>query len=287
MQRSTVRPELSTVSPSLPQQREAPVWIHRLTHIESPVEAIHLPSYEEDLSQDAEWCDAVIDGKRQRIRFHDYDRIYSIPGLYERLFYEKLACSSPTRVSELLADVVEEDGDGMGELRVLDVGSGNGMVGDELHARGVRRIVGVDIIPEARDAQRRDRPEIYDDYRICDLTDLDEATEEALRRHRLDAMVCVAALGFGDIPAAAFLKALDLVETPAWIAFNLKEDFLADEEPAGFSALIQDLTTRGVLRPEAYRRYNHRLSITGEPLYYIAMIARKVADVPGELLQAP
>lgn len=282
MQESNAHPDMTTTSSSLP--RRQPVWMDRLSRIDSPVEEIHLPT-DRSMSQDAEWCRAVIDGEERRFRFHDYSEIYGVPGLYERLFYEKLGCRSPSRVSSLLEEVVAEEADGIESLRLLDVGAGNGMVGDELQARGVGRVVGVDIIPEARQAQRRDRPGVYADYHVCDLTDLDETTEQTLRRHRLDAMTCVAALGFGDIPAAAFLKALDLVETPAWIAFNLKENFLADREPSGFSALIRDLTSGGVLRPEAYRRYNHRLSTAGEPLYYVAMIARKIADVPDKLLQ--
>jgi len=30
---------------------------------------------------------------------------------------------------------------------------------------------------------------------------------------------------------------------------------------------------------QAERRYRHRLSVAGDPLYYIAMVARKRADI--------
>ena len=31
---------------------------------------------------------------------------------------------------------------------------------------------------------------------------------------------------------------------------------------------------------EAQRRYRHRLDVSGHPLFYIAMVARKRADLP-------
>jgi hypothetical protein len=40
------------------------------------------------------------------------------------------------------------------------------------------------------------------------------------------------------------------------------------------------------LRIEAYRRYQHRLSCAGEPLYYIALVAQKLQDVPADLRRA-
>ena len=38
------------------------------------------------------------------------------------------------------------------ELRVIDLGAGNGMMGEVLKREGVARLVGADIIPEAREA---------------------------------------------------------------------------------------------------------------------------------------
>jgi hypothetical protein len=33
------------------------------------------------------------------------------------------------------------------------------------------------------------------------------------------------------------------------------------------------------IRPIAEKRYRHRLSVQGEPLYYVAFVAEKVSDV--------
>jgi predicted TPR repeat methyltransferase len=106
------------------------------------------------------------------ILFHNYDEVFDIPGLYETLFYDTLDCCSPSYVVNLLEDVANEWDAELSNFRVLDVGAGNGMVGDELRNRGASKVVGVDIIEEAKEATLRDRPGVYDDYRVADLTNL-------------------------------------------------------------------------------------------------------------------
>jgi hypothetical protein len=160
------------------------------------------------------------------------------------------------------------------------------MMGDELVGVGVRSIIGIDIIPSAKEATNRDRPDVYDDYFVADLTNLPEAEEEELRRADANCMTTVAALGFGDIPPLAFAKALDLIATPGWLAFNLKESFLSEQEESGFSALIRTLNREGYIQTLCYRRYQHRISTTGEPLFYVAVIARKLKDLDSELLES-
>ncbi len=262
------------------------VWRERLDRIPNAVDAIHLPdAVGDDIDQDREWCEVVVEGEERRIRFHDYDEVFGIPGLYERLFYETLKCCSPSCVVRLLEDVARDFDEEPNDFRVLDVGAGNGMVGDELQSIGVDKIVGVDIIDEAKKATLRDRPEVYDDYVVADLTDLPEQKEEQLCEHRLNCLTTVAALGFGDIPPAAFLKALHLISTPGWVAFNIREDFLHERDNSGFSRLIRHLCREEYLQPQSYRRYQHRIAVSGEPLHYVAFIARKMKDLPGELLE--
>ena len=258
------------------------VWKERLSTMETSIEAIQLPgeSDDEQLSQDEEWCVVTVEGSRKRIRFHDYATIYEIPGLYERLFYERLKCISPFRVSRLLADVVRERGQRPEDLRALDFGAGNGMVGDELHSVGVKTIVGIDIIPEARSAAMRDRKGIYEEYLVADMTDLAKDTAQRLVTKELNCLTTVATLGFGDIPPKAFSTALSLISTPGWLAFNIKEDFLYERDDSGFARLVRKLSRLGVIRIEAYRRYRHRLAIDGQPLYYVAIIASKQKQVP-------
>lgn len=266
----------------MPLTGTSPRWLARIKEIPSDVEEILLPSDIGSTSQDEEWCHAIVNGTQHRVRFHDYHEIYRIPGLYERIFYERLQCSSPSRTVGLLIDVLSDTDQAPEELRVLDLGAGNGMVGDELDTHSVESIVGVDIIAEAKLAAERDRHGIYDDYLVKDFTNLPEEVEGRLRARKLNCLTTVAALGFGDIPPRAFAKALDLIETPGWVAMTIKEDFLRERDTSGFSQLIRQLSRDEIIQIQAYRRFCHRVSITGRRLFYVAMVARKLQEVPDE-----
>jgi hypothetical protein len=260
------------------------IWKNRLKNIETPVDEITFPKLngnQNKISQDKEWCEVRMNGNSKRIRFHDYGKIYEVPGLYEKLFYEKLKCCSPSVVVNLLEDVTSDFGEDINELKVLDVGAGNGMVGDELESKGIESVVGVDIIPEAKKAALRDRPKIYDNYFV---TDLSKENQINLEEENFNCLTTVAALGFGDIPPIAFLRAFDFIETFGWLAFNIKEAFLHEDDTSGFSKFIHQLNREKIMQIQCYRRYQHRVSITGEPLYYVAMIAKKIKPVTNELL---
>jgi SAM-dependent methyltransferase len=241
---------------------------------------IALPDPAGDLAQDEEWYELSVDGETRRVLFHDYAQTYSVPGVYERLFYDELKCVSPSTVCGLLEEHVASEGRDPAELRVLDVGAGNGMVGEQLAEMGAEQIVGVDIIEEAAEAAERDRPGVYDDYLVVDLSDLPDAEREQLRSRDLNCLTSVAALGFGDIPPAAFAEAYNLVEEGGPVGFSIKEEMLSGEDSSGFSRLIDEAIGDGALEIKVERRYRHRLALNGEPLYYVAMVAEKARDLP-------
>lgn len=264
----------------MPQQQTDSVGEH------SAKLPLRFPSTKLALDQHEEWCEVCLDGQWQRIRFHDYDQIYGIPGLYETLFARHLKCCSPQRVVGLLDEVLSDFPQSIEEIRVLDMGAGNGMVGAELRQAGVETIHGIDILPEARLAALRDRPAVYTDYHVLDLTQGERPEFEAIRAAKLTALTLVAALGYGDIPPTAFVQACNLIESPGWLAFNIKEDFLdEDEDGTGFCSLIRRLRKHDYIQVQAYRRYQHRLSLDGEPLHYIAMVATKLRSIPLSMLR--
>lgn len=251
----------------------------RSVNVEFPQEG------EGNLAQDEEWCRVRIGEKSKRIRFHDYHEIYVIPGLYEHLFYEKLKCCSPEVVSRLLKDEVDLSATDFSDLKVLDLGAGNGMMGEELNALGADSVVGADIIDEAAQATERDRPGVYDDYVVDDLTEPSQTTRAKLDNEDFNCLTMVAALGFGDVPPLAFCEAFNAVETPGWVAFNIKEDFLDGSDQSGFSALIAKLIDDEVLQIKSKERYRHRFSISGSPLYYVACVGIKLRSIPAQWLE--
>jgi predicted TPR repeat methyltransferase len=225
-------------------------------------------------SQDTEWCEVTLDGELRRFRFHDYDEIYSVPGLYEQLFYSELKCASPPTVAGMLVDAAEAKNLGPADLTVLDVGAGNGMVGEELKDLGAGTVVGVDIIEEAKQAVERDRPAVYDDYFVVDMTAIPAEIDESLRVHRFNALTCVAALGFDDIPPPVFEAALSYLSPGGLMGFSIKESFLSNGDDSGFSSFIREAIDGGAMRVLAQERYRHRLSAVGEELYYVALVAQ-------------
>jgi hypothetical protein len=243
------------------------------------------PSDSQKLGQDEIFFTLIEDGEAKRLRFHDYDEIYKRPGLYEQLFYERLRCNSPAKVADLLQRALNTVREPVTELRVIDLGAGNGMMGEVLKREGVARMVGADIIPEARDAAYRDRSTVYDDYYIDDFANLDADVLEELREWRFNCLTCVAALGFGDIPPRAFFTAMKLVRTDGWLAFNIKETFLDHTEHTGFSRLVRELIFSKYLDIYHLERYRHRLSMEGTQLFYYALVGRMTASIPEDFLE--
>ncbi|MGN6788654.1 MAG: methyltransferase domain-containing protein [Rhodanobacteraceae bacterium] len=160
-------------------------------------------------------------------------------------------------------------------MRVLDVGAGNGMIGELLVQHGAARVVGIDNIREAEHAADRNRPGAYDAYYVADLTKLSPALLAELKGWSFDAMTSVAAPGFGDIPVAAFAAAYNLVRDDGWIAFNIKEIFLDTADTSGFSRLVKHMVHDAYLKLHRLERCRHRLSIEGNMLYYYAVVGRK------------
>jgi predicted TPR repeat methyltransferase len=245
---------------------------------------IALPEPSLRLEQDQEWCLVETPEGWREIRFHDYSEIYDVPGLYERIFYDLLGCDSPATVRRVLDEQLQETDTAPSDLRVLDLGAGNGMVGEELAGLGVNTIVGVDITEAARGAAQRDRVGVYADYLVADMTNLSETQRRRLEDHRFNCLTCVAALGFGDIPPAAFAQAYRLVEREGLIAFNIKHSFVEGTDSSGFSRLIRAMIDEDILAVSCKTKYQHRLSTSGEPLEYTAFVGTKLREIPERLL---
>jgi len=237
-----------------------------------------------DFDQDEEWFEFELNGERRKSRIHEYENLYSVQGLYEALIYEKLKCCSPAKVVDLLAMVLPDWPLSVSDLRVLDLGAGNGIAGEIIKNLGAEKVVGLDLIPEAKTSTERDRPGAYADYFVVDLTKLSEEDASALRQHELNCLLTVATLGFGDIPPLAFATAFNLISETGWLAMTIKEDFLDQRDQSGFSRLIRSLIAHDIIEPQAHHRYCHRVSVTGERLFYVALVGRKTRHIPHELV---
>ncbi|WP_433800975.1 methyltransferase domain-containing protein [Actinomycetospora sp. CA-084318] len=237
---------------------------------------VALPEPSSRFDQNDEWC--VVqqpDGSWSEFRFHDYHRIFDVPGLYEKIFYDVLGCDTPRFMADLFADALAGSRESAADVRVLDLGAGNGIMAEELSTIGVAHAVGVDILTEARAAAERDRPGLYADYLVADLTDLPADAARTLADHRLTALTVVAALGFGDIPPAAFRTAYDQIADGGWVVLTIKDAFLAEDDTSGFATMISDGLASGALEVVRRERFRHRLATDASPLVYEGIVARK------------
>jgi len=241
----------------------------------------------DDLSQDQEYCFIKdhTNNTDMKIGFHEYEKIYAIPGLYEHLFYDLLKCVSPQIISELLVNGLNKDMAALKNLCVFDLGAGNGIVGELLKNRGIGRIYGIDILPEAKAAAERDRPDVYQKYYLADLTQLSTLVREELISKQFNCMVSAGSLGFGDICINAFQQGLNLLVDDAWVMFSIRSDFLSDNDCYGFCSFFHKIIDSGMFDVYHRESYCHRLSARGKPIYYTAVLGKKLKDVPDNLLK--
>lgn len=189
--------------------------------------------------------------------------------------YKRLKCCSPQMLCAMLDKAMESNEEALGPLRVLDFGAGNGVAGDHLkEAFGCETLVGVDIVNEAREAASGDRPDLYDDYLIADSTALNSREKDKLKSYDFNTLLSVAALGYDHIGTEAFVNAFDLVADDAWVAFNIKDRFLGEEDDTGFYEIVEELVRERMQVLES-RRYVHRYSITEKPLHYVGIVGIK------------
>ncbi|MGD2269130.1 MAG: class I SAM-dependent methyltransferase [Desulfobacterales bacterium] len=231
------------------------------------------------LDQNEEFFTLITDDGSKRLRIHDYDEVYKVPGLYEEVVHDYLKCDSPRMVCNLLAQEIKAADDSSVELRALDFGAGNGISGECLVDKcDCETLIGLDIFPEARDAAYRDRPEIYDDYYVMDLSEPSDRDLQTLDKWSFNALLTIAALGFGDIPTQGFINAFNLVEKGGWIAFNIRDRFMLEKDDTGYHDTLEAMMGDS-LDALKIRHYCHRLSMSGDPLHYYAVVGRKKNDI--------
>lgn len=250
--------------------------------LRNAIERLEMALPADSMDQDEEWVVVMHDGQWRKIRLHDYNEVFAVPGLYEKWVYEVLQCKSPQKVRDLLARAFVRERVTPERVQTLDLGAGNGFVAEELHKIGINEFVGIDLVPNAAVAAERDRPGLYSDFVIGDLLNLDESARKRLDARRYTLMTCVAALGFGDIPTAVFAAAYNRVVDDGWVAFNIKTDFLEEKDPSGFSRLIRRMLNEGRLELAERESYVHRLGPDGTEITYDAFVGRKRQEIPYE-----
>lgn len=203
-------------------------------------------------------------GRPQQIRLHDYERIFAVPGLYEEIVQRRLGCRTPARMAELLARTAARLGWAPGDVRILDAGAGNGVSGEAFAQQGMRPVVGLDILPAARDAALRDRPGVYGAYLAADLGALGPGEERLIRDAAPNALACVGSVGGGHLPVAAVAAALELLAPDALVTYAYHPEL----GPDPLLGLLRDAEQL------ARERALHRRTVTGGVRHCEAVVVR-------------
>lgn len=244
---------------------------------------IRLPLDEYDILTDEEYFYLLTKtGQERRLKVHDYAEIYRIPGLYECIVRDKLQYKAPQVIAKLLIEQTAQDNLTIDNLCVLDIGAGNGISGEVLARQGVTSIVGLDIIPEAATAAHRDYPGVYQQYHVEDLTNLKKKTHQELINQKFNALLMSGSLY--HLPSLALYNALNLISVGGFFAVTLRgarmeQEKSGQEEPENAYQLFEQLIDNKILEIITRKNYQQRLSVSGEPIEGVAVIARKITEI--------
>jgi SAM-dependent methyltransferase len=213
------------------------------------------------------------DGRREVMRVQDYARVYAVPGLYEAIVSDTLRCRSPDRVASILLRAARGLGRVPRSVRVLDLGAGNGVSAEALANHGLKTVAAIDTEPAARAAALRDRPDTYDAYLTADVLALMPDQARAIRALTPNALACVGAIGLGHVPPAALAAALELLADDSLLAYTVAATGRS-AEAAGILAEVCAIADGWLIEEIARERYRHRLTVTGRPIWWEAVVAR-------------
>ena len=198
---------------------------------------------------------------------HNYDLVYSVPGLYEAIL-GMLRYKSHIALANALERQVVGAGRAMTDISVFDVGAGNGLFGEQLWERGVRRLAGADISTVAPMAAERDRPGLYSlGYLVGDLARLENRVRSLVDSNGLNCLTSAGALGPGHMPVETLDQTWRPFPPGSLIALTVQEK-VANDGP--LLQLLAQTTDFG--RP---RRVFHRNTMDGKKVHYNVLVGRK------------
>ena len=82
------------------------------------------------------------------------------------------------------------------------------------------------------------------------------------------------AFGGTHAPPAALINALALLPPGAPVALTIDERWMDVSDPDGFGFAVQRLTDQGDLEVVERTRFRHRITTTGEPVFYELLVGR-------------
>ncbi|WP_119169182.1 class I SAM-dependent methyltransferase [Algihabitans albus] len=230
------------------------------------------------LRQADERFTACVEGTRRQFEMHDYRTMYRVPMLYDTMLYGWLRCQTPRLLAQHFKRLLATASDAGQEVAMLEVGAGSGAFASALHHElPAIRILGLDIIEEAKLAAARDRPGAYDGYLVADLCNMSEEAEAQVAAFAPNCVGVASATGWGNhIPVAGFEQAFAYLQPRGWFIFHVKPND-PDPECVALVEWIEAKLRNGEIVDSESDRIFHRYGVTGEEIYYEYVIGRKAA----------
>lgn len=115
--------------------------------------------------------------------------------------------------------------------RILDAGCGTGLVGQILHKKNYKNIVGVDFSQEMID--RAHKKNVYKSLSLCDLTERLEFEDGSF-----DAVICAGTFTCGHVGPEALYEMVRITKNEGYICFTVRQQ---EWEAAPYEHIIQSL----------------------------------------------
>jgi hypothetical protein len=102
----------------------------------------------------------------------------------------------------------------------------------------------------------------------------DGALREALRPYAFGGLVSAGAFGGTHATPQALRNALAVLPPGAPVAFTIDERWMDASDPDGFGTAVERLVADGDLVVLERTRFQHRVTTTGEPIFYQLITGR-------------
>jgi len=213
-------------------------------------------------------------GEREQFPIHRYAPMYQIPFLYEEIVYRHLGCRTPGGMIRIIDQAFRSrEVTDMAGMRTLEPGAGSGTFGEYLKKYlGIRYLAGLDIEPLAKAAAERDRPDLYSNYVIEDLTRLSRNFLDTAGTW--DFVVMASAVGWNHIPVEGVQQAFDLLRIGGWFAIHVSRTD-SDIGCRATCAWIDGLAATGQFDLVREERIFHRKAIDGHDIFYTVIVGVK------------
>jgi predicted TPR repeat methyltransferase len=117
------------------------------------------------------------------------------------------------------------------EFEVLDAGCGTGLVGEILHKKGIKNIVGVDFSQQMLDLALKKN--VYKSLHLMDLTKKLDFEDDTF-----DAIVCAGTFTCGHVGPEAFVEMVRITKSGGYISFTVRKQ---EWEALPYEKTIKDL----------------------------------------------